>query len=58
MTGEGTMRRTTYREITGRTVGFYGLLAVLGIPILLALAVGGVLFVNATFNSAENRPGT
>jgi hypothetical protein len=26
--------------------------------ILMALGVGGVLFVNATFNSAENRPGT
>ncbi|MDH3791263.1 MAG: polysulfide reductase NrfD [Rhodospirillales bacterium] len=32
------MRRTTYREITGQYVGFYGLMAGLGVLILLSLA--------------------
>ena len=32
------MKRTVYREIIGHNVGFYGLLAVLGIAVLLALA--------------------
>jgi molybdopterin-containing oxidoreductase family membrane subunit len=32
------MRRTTYSEITGRNAGFYGLLAGLGVLVLLALA--------------------
>jgi molybdopterin-containing oxidoreductase family membrane subunit len=32
------MRRTVYREIIGRNVGFYGLMAVLSVMIVLALA--------------------
>jgi molybdopterin-containing oxidoreductase family membrane subunit len=38
VTGEGTMSRTIYRELTGKNVGFYGLMAALGVLVLLSLA--------------------
>jgi molybdopterin-containing oxidoreductase family membrane subunit len=38
VTGEGTMSRTIYRELTGQNVGFYGLMAALGVLVLLSLA--------------------